>query len=67
MTSDMNIDEAQLRIQAVQAIAEAATEDGAQLSEELSAALFWGLAHLAKEAHGLLSDNDGACLTETAQ
>jgi hypothetical protein len=55
------IDEALLRIHAVQAIATAATEDGAQLSEELSAALFWGLSHLAKEAHGLLSDNYRVC------
>lgn len=62
MKSEMNIDEAKLCIQAVEAIAVAAGESGNKLNDELSAALFWGLDHLAAEAYRHLSDDNGSYL-----
>lgn len=39
-----------LLAKAIEAIATASTTDAHELTPELSAALFWGIAHLAAEA-----------------
>lgn len=49
-----NTDDARLLIKSVEAIAVASTEDGGSMNEELCSALFWGMAHLAREAADLL-------------